>query len=77
MNIDRLPLQAFSLESVPSAIAVAQRGQTLTLPLKLGPVPPMREAMAGSVTTGLCVPCPETLTAAVVAARADAITLTF
>jgi len=76
MSIDLLPFSAFALESCAAPAAVPQEGQTLTLALRLRH--PAALTMNGSLALpGLQVASPGTARAAVLAADASPLTITF
>lgn len=76
MNIDLLPFNAFALESCSAGPDAASQALTLTVPVELAPVLPIAELMAGYASAAPAGE-PMLLRAQVLAARRDAITITF
>jgi hypothetical protein len=80
MNLDHLPFTAFALEAAATGGASGGEGKTLTLPR---PLPAIVRAMAGyeimsgTAQVGAPAPADDGWRAAVIAADASALTITF
>jgi hypothetical protein len=80
MNLDQLPFTAFALEAAAAGASPAGDGKTLTLPRSIPAI--MRamaehEPMSGTVAVGAAAPADVAWRAAVVAADAGVLTITF